>query len=124
MNIKVLQPQELDVYYIIPAIRRELTLEMKSQGLDQKEIAKRLKVTESAVSQYVNSKRAGEVQFTEKIIAHIRKVAATIRDDITLMREVQHILKLAHEERIICKLHEKLNNLPTNCEVCFHEQKQ
>ena len=120
-SLKVLQPQELDVYYILPAIRRELTLQMKAQGLDQKETAKRLRVTESAISQYVNSKRAAEVQFTDNIKTYIKKVALTITDEMTLMQEMQHILKLAHEERIICKLHEKLNSVPNNCDVCFHD---
>ena len=61
-GIKLLHPQEIEVLYILPAIRRELTIEMKKIGLEQKKIAEYLCVTEAAVSQYLNSKRASQLR--------------------------------------------------------------
>ncbi len=121
-ELKLLQPQEIDVYYILPAIRRELTIALKKQGFDQKTIARRLHVTESAVSQYVTSKRAAEVVFTDRIIEYIKTASVSVIDDKSLMLEMQKILKLSHEDKIVCKLHEKLSNLPINCDVCFHHE--
>ncbi len=122
-ELKLLQPQEIDVYYLLPAIRRELTLALKKQGFDQKTIAKRLHVTESAVSQYVSSKRAAEVVFTARILEYIRTASTMVVDDKSLMIEMQKILAFSHEDKIICKLHEKLSKLPINCDVCFHHEK-
>ena len=60
-------PQEIEVWYILPAIRKELALAMKLNGIKQVEIAKLLGVTKSAVTQYVNNKRANYVSFNSKI---------------------------------------------------------
>src|SRR3989338_7122887 len=69
-------PQEIEVRYIIPAIRRELaSIFIKEHKLNQKEAAKLLGLTEAAISQYQHSKRAKEVVFSEDIIYEIRKSA-------------------------------------------------
>jgi len=60
---KLVTPSEIESFYLIPTIRKELTKHLKEQGLDQKEIAKKLHITEPAVSQYVNSKRASQIDF-------------------------------------------------------------
>ncbi|MFH1405899.1 MAG: hypothetical protein ABIG52_01635 [Nanoarchaeota archaeon] len=51
-------PQEIEVWYILPAIRKELVLALKEKGHTQKEIASFLNVTEPAISQYTKEKRA------------------------------------------------------------------
>ncbi|HIH66091.1 MAG TPA: transcriptional regulator, partial [Nanoarchaeota archaeon] len=56
--MKLLHPQELEVFYFIPAIRKELSVQMKKKGKGQREIANLLGITEAAVSQYISSKRA------------------------------------------------------------------
>mgnify|MGYP001577863493 FL=1 len=38
-NHDLLQPQEIEVYYIIPAIRRQLAMYMKLSGMKQNKIA-------------------------------------------------------------------------------------
>ena len=55
---KIQSPQSIELHYVLPAVRREIALKLKEKGLGQKEIAKRLSVTEAAVSQYINDKRA------------------------------------------------------------------
>ena len=55
---KLIQPQEVEVWYIIPLIRKELALAMKKRKMPQNEIASLLGVTDSAISQYSNNKRA------------------------------------------------------------------
>src|SRR3989338_8090782 len=68
-------PQEIEVWYIIPAIRRELTKSMIDLGLTQKQVAKRMGITEAAVSQYLSFKRAKEVVFSNAVLDEIRKSA-------------------------------------------------
>jgi predicted transcriptional regulator len=114
-----LQPQEVEVFYILPAIRRELSIALKAAGRPQKEIAKLLGVTEAAVSQYLSAKRASEVQFPEDIAKAIREAAPRITDPQSMVRETQQILASAKQDRFICKMHERVADVPKGCDVCF-----
>jgi predicted transcriptional regulator len=53
-----MQPCETAAKYKVPAIKAKLARELKKKGKSQKEIAKILRVTEAAVSQYLSKKRA------------------------------------------------------------------
>jgi predicted transcriptional regulator len=114
-----LQPQEVEVFYILPAIRRELSAELKRLGKSQKEIAKLLGVTDAAVSQYLSAKRASEVRFPEEIAAQIRAAAPRITDYQSMVAEVQAILVTGKEGRFICRMHEQVAAVPKGCDVCF-----
>jgi len=115
----ILQPQEVEVYFIIPALRKALAVTMKEQGLEQKEIAKRLGVTAAAVSQYIHGKRALDVTFGKEMLGKIKASSLLITDSLSLMRETQKLLQAAYQDKILCKIHEKLGGAPKGCEVCF-----
>jgi predicted transcriptional regulator len=52
-------PCEIIVWYILPAIRRELAkIMVERHNLTQKEAAKKLGLTEAAISRYLSGKRA------------------------------------------------------------------
>ena len=120
MDRKQLMPQEIEVWYIIPAIRRELAKEMARLGLKQKETASRLGVTESAVSQYVKQKRAKEVSFTDDTLAEIRESAKEIiKDPERLMCEIQKILGHVKKSKTLCKVHYQHGRMPQKCEACL-----
>jgi hypothetical protein len=115
-----LHPQEVEVFYILPAIRRELTLAFKELGRSQKDIAKLLGVTEAAVSQYMSQKRATDVTFPDIMKAQIRAAAPKITDHSSMIQEVQTVLAAAKQDKFICKLHEQVaDNIPKGCDVCF-----
>ncbi|MBS3095404.1 hypothetical protein J4231_01870 [Candidatus Woesearchaeota archaeon] len=116
---KLLQPQEVEVFYIIPAIRRELALCMKDIGYKQKDIAKRLGTTEPAVSQYIRAKRATEVQFDSNIKKEIKNSVNGIKDHKTLTEAVQRILKKINKSRVTCGICKKKISLEENCNICF-----
>ncbi len=48
---------EIIVQYVLPAIRAEMAVRMKDEGISQAQIARILGVTPAAVNQYVKSKR-------------------------------------------------------------------
>ena len=56
---------EIIVQYVLPAIRAEMALRMKDEGISQAQIARILGVTPAAVNQYVKSKRGTVGQDTE-----------------------------------------------------------
>ena len=73
VNNVFLQPQEVEVFYILPTIRKYLVVYMKEEGLSQKEIAKKLFIRESTVSQYTHGKRASVIDFNENIKKKIKE---------------------------------------------------
>ena len=120
---RVLQPQEIEVFYVLPALRRELAVCMKEFGKSQKEIAKLVGVTEAAISQYLSSKRATFLQFDSKVKLAIKNSAENITDELSLTRELQRLLILTRQERIVCKVHENLGTAQKGCNVCFEDLK-
>ena len=116
---RLLQPQEIEVFYVLPAVRKEIALAMKAEGKSQKEIAKLLGVTEPAISQYVSAKRANILQLSDTVKSAIKESARRITSELSLMREMQRLLVLVRQERIVCQVHESLGGAPKGCNVCF-----
>jgi len=117
-------PQEIEVWYIIPALRRELTKSMiNGHNLTQKQIAELMDLTEAAVSQYIHSKRAKEVVFSEAILKEIKASAQRIIENPDLLlQEMLRLTKLTAVKHVMCDLHKKYDaTLPENCEICFEE---
>lgn len=116
----LLYPQEVEVYYLIPALRKRFALELKRKNKSQKEIAKLLGVTEAAVSQYLKNKRAREIKFNLKIIKEIKKSSSKINTPLDSLREIQKILNIIRHSKLICIYHKKfLKDLPKNCSACY-----
>ncbi|MFO8016653.1 MAG: transcriptional regulator [Candidatus Woesearchaeota archaeon] len=117
---KQLMPQEIEVWYVIPAIRRELVREMVKRGLKQKDIADSLGITGAAVSQYLRNKRAREVQFTEETLNEIKRSAGVIsKDPQKLICEMQRILTIVKKNRTLCRVHHEHGRTPQKCEACL-----
>jgi len=112
-------PQEVEVFYVIPAIRRELALAMKSSGKKQREIAKLLCVEDSTVSQYVNDKRATRINLNNKVKGAVASSVKKIKDMVSLVREIQNLLKLVKNENALCEIHRAKSSLPKSCNACL-----
>lgn len=113
-------PQEIEVWYIIPAIKREICKYMVNQGLKQKEVAEKLDVANSAVSQYLHAKRAKDICFSKKFIEEIRKGANNIiTDKSCAMKEIQKLLRISRKKKILCGIHKELEEINCCCEVCL-----
>ena len=116
---RMLQPQEIEVFYVLPALRREIAICMKSAGNSQKNIAKHLGITDAAVSQYFSSKRAASLEFNNTVKSAILESSKRITEELSAMREIQQLLNLIRKERIVCQVHETLGTAPKNCNICF-----
>jgi predicted transcriptional regulator len=113
-------PQEIEVWYVLPSLRRALAHAMLREGLAQKKIAQILGITEAAVSQYIKKKRGAEITFSKKekeAISHTAR--AMIRQPTTSM---EHLYKLCNRFKgapCICALHHKHDpTLAKNCSLC------
>ncbi len=119
--MKLEHPQEIEVWYIIPAIKRELAKSMLvDYGLNQKQIAGMLGITESAVSQYLNSKRAMDVEFTNEFRDMIKQSAkGAIESKASMVREIQRICSEIRKSKFICEIHKKHGIVyQETCQAC------
>ncbi len=114
-------PQEIEVWYILPVIRKEFALEMVRSGLKQKHVAEMLGITEAAVSQYLSSKRAKELDLDTQIKSEIkRSVKNILGKKANIIEEIQRILKIIKESGLLCEIHRKHHCcLPEKCSVCM-----
>jgi len=113
--------QEIEVWYIIPAIRREISKSLVRKGMKQRDVARKLEVTDAAVSQYFTSKRAGEVRFSQEVKREIEKAANRILNGSNAMEEIQKLCSICHTDGICCYIH-KHHGAPDDCRVCFQEK--
>ena len=119
MKSQLIMPQEFEVFYVLPGIRREMALAMKASGKKQTEIAKLLCVEESTISQYVNGARASKLKLNEKIKAAVAESVRKVHDNVSLIRETRKVLSLLMKENVTCELHKVMAKLPDDCNVCF-----
>jgi predicted transcriptional regulator len=116
-------PQEVEVWYIIPAIRREMSAVMRGNGLKNKEIAKLIGVSEAAVSQYSKSKRGCEVIFPTKVKERIALAAERItRQPSRMVEETQAVCDLVREKEVLCKVHRRVYKGLEDCSICIQKR--
>ena len=119
-------PQEIEVRYILPAIRRELArILIQEHKLSQKEAANILGLTEAAISQYQHSKRAKEVVFSSKVVNEVRESAKRILADKNskqrVIAEMYRVTNLTNVKQILCDLHRAQSKDLASCNICFDE---
>ncbi|MHA2224411.1 MAG: transcriptional regulator [Candidatus Hodarchaeales archaeon] len=119
---KLIQPQEVIVWYILPAIRREITKTLiYTHKLPQKEIAQKFGLTEPAISQYKKGAR-GDIDFSPDILEKIQEAARNIAiDGSSAPREVQKVLQYIHKGGSLCDFHKKYGLVHEGCDICTFE---
>jgi len=118
--MKIETPQEVEVWYLIPALRRGLMSEMLRAGMRKKDVAELLNVTKSAVSQYFKNKRAHDVVFNEKIKKEIKASGVklmTKKSDVHA--EIQTLLHFISKEMFLCVVCRTHTGSKKNCRVCY-----
>lgn len=116
---KLVQPQEVIVWYILPAIRREITNSLiEDYHLPQKEIARRFGLTEPAISQYKKGAR-GDIELSSDIKKKVKEAARNIaEEDSRAPLEVQRVLKYIQKGGFLCEFHKKYGLVHEGCHMC------
>ncbi len=117
-------PQELEVWYILPAVRREIAKSLYKKGLSQKDIAKRLKITEPAISQYIKAKRGKTFKIDKVLLKEVDISANHIDKDhstANIIYEMNRISNLIKKSGAICSLHRNYDKDPSleECDICM-----
>ncbi|MBS3106682.1 helix-turn-helix domain-containing protein [Candidatus Woesearchaeota archaeon] len=114
-------PQEVEVWYLLPALRRELArVFVDEEGLSQKEAAELLGLTQAAVSQYLHTKRGSDLKFTKQELTDIRAEAKGIRKNPnSIMQSLNDLCRRMMGGKTMCDLHRRLDGtIPATCSVC------
>ena len=104
-------PQEIEVWYIIPAIRKELAKALtEKHKLTFEKAGNILGISKAAVSQYLRNKRASKVKIPEVIKKEVRKSAKIlVKDDKQAVKEIMRILRLMKNKKCCCDICRKYN---------------
>ncbi len=115
-------PQEIQVWYILPALRREFATHLvEEHGFSQKKTAEKLGVTEAAVSQYFGSKRGKKVKFDKEAKKKIKESCKkVVNQQADLQEEMYKLTKSKPVKESMCKVHrEKDSEVDETCKICF-----
>lgn len=119
-------PLELCSRYLVPAVRRELSLRLMKRGLTGVEVARLLGVSPSLVSRYLNSERGAQIDLERHrdAVEWIERLADSVlsghMDRYTVVREIDRIAMQFMARRHLCGYHKKLEpdiDL-TRCRIC------
>ena len=103
-------PQEIEVWYIIPAIRKEFSKALTNKGLTLEKAGEILGISKAAVSKYLHKKRASKFVLPADIKKEVEKSAEIlIQDEKLAVREILKILKIIKDKRHSCILCKKFN---------------
>ena len=113
-------PQEIEVWYLIPGIRRELAKAFLERGMSQKQISEVLGITESAVSQYLKAKRGSEMKFDEGEMQLIEDAARRIVDmKLEVNKEIYKLCVAFRGSDSLCDFHRKQDgSVEKDCDMC------
>lgn len=116
-----LLPQEVEVRFIIPAIRKEFALELNRLNFTQREIAKILEITPAAVNNYVKNKRGINVSLSDNNKDLIKYSVKRITENHDCAyEELYNFSKKLIEDKSICEIHRMFDNkVPEECEICL-----
>ncbi len=117
--MKISMPQEIEVWYVFPAIRREFAKELLIKGFSQKQIASKMGLTQAAVSQYIKSKRATNLVFEKEVKNEIKKAVNRFVKTGNMVKEMLYLSGYIKKNMHICKIHKSFENIPKNCALCY-----
>lgn len=106
------QPQEIEASYVIPALRKQLAVELSIKN-SQKEVSKMLGISDAAVCQYVKAKRAkANINFDRATLKKIRDSAEKIRENKSCtIKEINSLCSFIRKTKCLCRIHKSIEDI-------------
>jgi predicted transcriptional regulator len=106
-----LLPQEVEVWYILPKIRKELAIILvKDFDWTYDSVGDCLGISKAAVSQYISNKRANKISLSKDVSAEIKKSAKLIFEKKSSgMAEILRILAVMKSSKEACQVCKRYN---------------
>ena len=133
-RVKGKHPLEIEFWFVLPAVRRELALRLYKNKLKQRDIAKIVGMTEAAVSQYIKGNRGRlvikdndtehDIEIPDWLCKEIDESAKIIMEnqlEPVFIKETNRIMQIirSRPREFLCNVHESLGENVDDCEVCF-----
>jgi len=111
-------PQEIEVWYIIPAIRRELAKSLiEKHKITYEKAGNILGISKAAISQYIKNKRASRIKLHDNIKKEVEKSSVRlIKEKSNAVIEITKLLELIRKKQwysSVCK--KMINNEFQDC---------
>jgi predicted transcriptional regulator len=103
-------PCEIILWYILPWVRREIALSLiNDHELTQAEVARRLGLTEAAISQYLSGKRGKEIKPTKELKSRIKESAKRLSEskDKVAIIEICKLCQMVRHSDLFPKIYKK-----------------
>lgn len=106
-----LLPQEIEVWYIIPAVRKEIAKQLTSKyEFSYEKAGRALGISKAAVSQYISDKRANKIKLNNETKKEIEKSTKKIAENQKVaLEEMQRILKFMKDSKCSCDVCKRYN---------------
>ena len=113
---------------LLPTLRALIAKElMEKYKFTQQDVASKLGLTQSAVSQYVRNLRGSKVKILErdveinkKIEQFASKIASGQLDSLSALDSFCGICKAVRKSKTLCEIHRKSSPELKNCKICLH----
>lgn len=120
-------PCELVIKCVLPVVRSLVAKELiERHGFSQVAAAKKLGVTQAAISHYLYSKRG--MKYLERVssIGDVSRLVKELADGIAsgAMSDAELVTRLCgvcssmRSQRLLCDIHKGFGNLPDTCNLC------
>ena len=116
---------EIVAQNLLPTIRAMIAKElMEKYKFNQQDVASKLGLTQSAVSQYVRNLRGSasliqkDQQISREIEDFAQKLASGELNSASGLEQFCSICRAARRSEIICKMHKKISPELKNCSIC------
>jgi len=102
-------PQEIEVWYVIPAIRRELaSCLIRNHGITYEKVGEMMGLTKAAISQYLSKKRAAKIKLHENALNEVCKSCMLIvAKKKHTSQEIMRVLKFIRDKNLPCEVCDK-----------------
>src|SRR3989338_5814733 len=99
-------PQEIEVWYIIPAIRRETAICLsKKHNISYDKIDSIMGLTKTAISQYISGKRVEKIKMHPKALAEVEiSCNRLMKNKSTIIKEISRILDIIKRKKLHCEI--------------------
>tara|TARA_Y100000310_G_scaffold345603_1_gene467141 strand:- start:7524 stop:7913 length:390 start_codon:yes stop_codon:yes gene_type:complete len=111
-------PQEIEVWYIIPAIRRELArCLIVEHKITYEKAGKILGISKAAISQYLKDKRAAKIKLHHRAIKEVcASCKRLVKGTSSTVKEITKILEVIRKSDLPCEVCGKLRDgILTDC---------
>jgi len=102
-------PQEIEVWYIIPAIRRDLSkCFVQDFNMTYDKVGAILGISKAAVSQYLKNKRASKIKLHERVQKEAEKSCEVlVKKKSNAVKEINRILEFIRKNKLAIEVCDK-----------------